>query len=88
MRLAIAGMTLLFGARSAAAGEHLELRAAQMELKLAQRHLQDAARSHGGHRRTAVEQTGLALREVTQALLEARREDGGGRERRPAEDED
>jgi hypothetical protein len=62
-----------------------------MELKLAQRHLQDAARSHEGHRRAALDQTNLALREVTQALLEARREDGGGgaaTKRPPAEDED
>jgi hypothetical protein len=90
MRLAVAGIALVLGAGWAGAGEHLEIRAAQMELKLAQRHLQDAARSHEGHRRAALEQTNLALREVTQALLEARREDGGGTATKapPAEDED
>ena len=90
MRTALVGILLILGASLAAAGEHIELRAAQMELKLAQRHLQAAARTHGGHRRAALEQTNLALREVSQAVLKARQEDGGGAptKNQPAEDED
>ena len=90
MRLAVAGIVLVLGAGWAGAGEHIEIRAAQMELKLAQRHLQNAGRNYEGHRRAALEQTNLALREVTQAVLEARQEDGGGTatKRPPAKDED
>ena len=78
MRLLLAGIGLALGTALAGAGEHLELRAAQMELKLAQSHLQVAGRTHGGHRRAALEQVNMALREVNQALLKARQEDGGG----------
>ena len=89
MRFAIVGIALVLDVGSVIAGEHLEIRAAQMELKLAQRHLLAASPSYEGHRRAALEQTNLALHEVTQALLEARREDGGGKAtERPPKDED
>jgi hypothetical protein len=90
MRLVLASMAVVVAAAVATAGENLEIRAAQMELKLAQRHLQAAARTHGGHRRAALEQTNLALYEVTQAIKKAREEDGVGKPPRtpPAEGED
>jgi hypothetical protein len=58
-----------------------------MELKLAQRHLQAAGRTHGGHRRAALEHTNLALYEVNQALLKARQEEGGGKPPRTSPEE-
>jgi hypothetical protein len=89
MRLVLITSAVALAAGLASAGENLELRAAQMELKLAEHHLQRAARTHGGRRRVALEQTRLALYEVNQALKKVRLEDGVGRApRTPPGDED
>jgi hypothetical protein len=88
MRLVLTAMAVVLGAGLASA-DNLELVAAQVELKLAQRHLQAAARTHGGHRRAALEQVNLALFEVNQALKKAKEEDGADKPpRTPSAEED
>jgi hypothetical protein len=63
---------LLAGAGAAHADPHLELRAAQQELKLARKQLKGAGRSYDGHRLKAIEQVEAALREIRDGLASAR----------------
>jgi hypothetical protein len=65
-------VALLGGATTAHADPHLELRAAQQELKLARKALKGAGRSYDGHRLQAIAQVEAALREVRDALTSAR----------------
>jgi hypothetical protein len=54
------------------AEEHLEIRAAQLELKLARARLQAAGRDYEGHRYRAVQNVNQALEEIRQALKDVR----------------
>jgi hypothetical protein len=59
-------------ASRASADEDLELLAAQQELKLARRHLQQAPHAYEGRRRTALDHVNRAIQDIRVALREAR----------------
>jgi hypothetical protein len=62
----------LLAAAVARADPHLEMRAAQQELKLARKQLKAAGTSYSGHRLAAIEAIEAALREIRDALAGAR----------------
>ncbi len=76
MRLLVAAGALLLAA-PVRADEHLELLAAQAELRLARRYLQLAGRHFEGHRHAALDEVNAALKDIREALDEVKREEHG-----------
>lgn len=77
MRRVLLALVPLLAAAPARGDEHLEIRAAQQDLKLARKYLQAAGRDYEGHRRLALDEVNLALREIREALDETKRGAGG-----------
>jgi hypothetical protein len=83
MKVVAALLVALVVSGAALAGEQDgELKAAQVELKLAQDYLQAAGRAYGEHRNEALVHVKRALREIRLGLLDAAtaREHGPGHE--------
>ena len=62
------GAGFLLVASGVLADEHSGMRAAQQELKVARTHLQESARTYGGHRKAAIDHINAALDEVRMGL--------------------
>ena len=82
MRLVLLVAALIMSGGALAAEQDGELKAAQVELKLAQEYLQAAGRAYGEHRSEALVHVKRALREIRLGLLDAAqaREHGPGHE--------
>ena len=82
VRLLALPVVLLAAAPALAAEQDGELKAAQVELKLAQDYLQSAGRAYGEHRNEALVHVKRAMREIRLGILDAAvvREHGPGHE--------